>query len=452
MEKIALGRYFLTIILIIIKFTGWTNAQTHFEQSTEKMEGQNIRKETSYSDTNRPMVIPGQMVITVGQEEGDLRGNDDKVLQAALDYLSRFKDGVLQILPGEYFMRNSLRLHSHIIIRGSGEQTILKKTASVTTKLKRDSDWYEYRIQVENPAGFTLGCGIMLLAEPPGGTLDVFRGTVIGIDRDVLTLDKRTDKNFWLERNAKASTTFPVIIGENVHDVKIENIVLDGNRHKNENISGNYAGGVFIQHCDRITFRNVTARNYNGDGFSFQVCDDVVFENCRSIGNADLGFHPGSGSQRPVFRNCISARNSQGIHFCWGVSDGLVENCIFSDNEKYGISIGHRDTDNRIINSKIERNKEVGVIFREELVEFRGPHRNILEGNLIADNGFETDGCGIDIQSETHDIEILNNTIVDSGKGMQKIGIRIGPKAQRIKLEGNKFIGLKKNIQRDKNS
>jgi len=392
------------------------------------------------------------MVITVGQEEGDLRGNDDKILQAGLDYLSRYRDGVLQILPGEYIMRNTLRLHSNVIIRGSGEQTILKKAASVTTKLKRDSDWYEYRVQVENPAGFTLGCGIMLRAESPGGTLDVFRGTVIGIDRDVLTLDKRTDKNFWLERDAKASTIFPIIIGENVYDVIIENIVLDGNRKENENINGNYAGGVFIQHCNRITFRNVTVRNYNGDGFSVQVCDDIEFENCRSIGNADLGFHLGSGSQRPIFRNCISAGNSQGIYFCWGVSDGLVENCISSDNEKYGISIGHRDTDNRIINSKIERNKEVGVLFSGGLAEFRGPHRNILEGNLISDNGYEADGCGIDIQSDTHDIEILNNTIMDSGKSLQKIGIRIGLKAQRIKLERNKFIGLKKNIQRDKDS
>ena len=76
----------------------------------------------------------------------------------------------------------------------------------------------------------------------------------------------------------------------------------------------------------------------------WQVCDDVQFRDCKAINNSDLGFHPGSGSQRPVFRNCAARGNSQGIFFCWSVSDGLVENCILSENERYGVSIGHRDT------------------------------------------------------------------------------------------------------------
>ena len=71
-------------------------------------------------------------------------------------------------------------------------------------------------------------------------------------------------------------------------------------------INGNFAGGIFIQHCNRWSFRNVTSRNYNGDGFSFQVCDDIRFQNCKAINNRDLGFHPGSGSQRPVFKKCLS--------------------------------------------------------------------------------------------------------------------------------------------------
>ena len=73
--------------------------------------------------------------------------------------------------------------------------------------------------------------------------------------------------------------------------------LLDGNRDNNEHINGNFSGGVFIQSCNRWRFRNVTSRNYNGDGFSFQVCDDIQFENCNAVNNADLGFHPGR-SQR----------------------------------------------------------------------------------------------------------------------------------------------------------
>ena len=106
--------------------------------------------------------------------------------------------------------------------------------------------------------------------------------------------------------------------------MEVEDLVLDGNRDHNEHINGNFAGAVFIQHCNRWRFGNVTARNYNGDGFSFQVCDDVQFQNCQALNNADLGFHPGSGSQRPVFRDCTAQGNSLGLFFCWSVSDGLA--------------------------------------------------------------------------------------------------------------------------------
>lgn len=47
-------------------------------------------------------------------------------MQAAPYYLSPFMDGVLQILLSEYLIRDALRLHSHVITRGSGEKTIFK--------------------------------------------------------------------------------------------------------------------------------------------------------------------------------------------------------------------------------------------------------------------------------------------------------------------------------------
>ena len=119
----------------------------------------------------------------------------------------------------------------------------------------------------------------------------------------MISLSKRVYKNMWLDERATLATIFPILTAEEgVCDVAIENIVLDGNKEENEEINGNYSGAVFLQRCHRYTFRNVTACNYNGDGFSFQVCDDFVFENCVSENNANLGFHPGSGSQRPRFR------------------------------------------------------------------------------------------------------------------------------------------------------
>jgi len=393
------------------------------------------------TSTNRPMRNMQRLVLTVGQTNGDLQGRDDKVIQAGIDYLHRLGGGTLNILPGVYNLNNAVYLRPNITLKGSGEATVLKKGSSVVTALKRDSDWFEYGVQVDDVKGFALGGGIMLRSKKGAGDwqYDVLRATVTAVHGDIIFLDQLTKENFWIEQEATAATIFPLLTAENVDDVVVEDLVLDGNRDKNEHINGNFSGGVFIQHCNRWRFNNVVSKNYNGDGYSFQVCDDIQFENCKAINNADLGFHPGSGSQRPLFRSCISTGNSLGIFFCWSVSDGLVENCTLTENKRYGISIGHRDTDNIIKNSIIERNGEVGILFRKEGSEFRSGNRNRIESCIIRDNGVSRPGIGIDIQGKIQDITICTTKLENTSDGNQKIGIRISKEAERIILQENTF-------------
>jgi hypothetical protein len=372
-----------------------------------------------------------------------LRGTDGKVIQAGIEYLNRLGGGTLRILPGTYTLQNAVYLRPNVILQGSGETTILRKADGVVTPLVRDSDWFEYGVQVKDAKGFTPGGGIMLRSKtgPGDWQYEVVRATVTAIEGNVLFIDRITQKDFWTEKNATAATAFPILTAENVDDVTVKDIVLDGNRDKNEHINGNFAGAVFIQQCNRWRFENVTARHYNGDGYSFQVCDDIQFRHCRALNNADLGFHPGSGSQRPVFRNCISKGNSLGLYFCWAVSDGVAEDCTFSENKQFGVSIGHRDTDNLIKNCTMERNGEVGILFRNEGAEFRAGHRNRIENCTIRDTGAGKPGIGIDIQGKTQDITISNTNVVNTASGDQKTGIRIGKEAQRIVLRGNTFDG-----------
>jgi len=405
--------------------------------------------EQSVASTNRPMRNRQNLVLTVGQAEGDLRGDDDKIIQAGIEYLHRLGGGTLKVLPGVYNLRNAIYLRPNVSLRGSGEETILRKTSSVVSALVRDSDWFEYGVQVTDAKGFVPTGGIMLRTKtgPGDWQYDVLRATVTVIKGDVIFLDRLTEENFWLEKDATAATIFPILTAENVDDVVIEDIVLDGNRQENEHINGNFAGGVFIQHCNRWSFRNVTSRNYNGDGFSFQVCDDIKFLDCKAINNAGLGFHPGSGSQRPVFKRCLSKGNSQGIFFCWSVSDGIAENCVLSENNRYGISIGHRDTDNVIRGCTIERNREVGVLFRNEANEFRSGSRNRIESCIIRDNGSNEQGIGIDIQGKTQDIVIHSTRFEDTAGKNQNIAISIGREAERIVLQGNTFENCPVQVQ-----
>ena len=99
--------------------------------------------------------------------------------------------------------------------------------------------------------------------------------------------------------------SFPLFSGDNIADVAIENIAIDGNRENNENLDGNYAGCIFLQDCNRVTSR-VTARNNNGDGLSWQICHDVVVENA-TVTITPAGLHPGSGRSG---RSCATTKSS----------------------------------------------------------------------------------------------------------------------------------------------
>lgn len=397
-------------------------------------------------DTMRPIRDKLNITVMVGQDQGDFRGDDDKILQAAVDYVAGLGGGTVHIMPGVYSMRNSLFPRPGVTIRGSGNKTILKKCASVSSKLIREADWYEYCVQVEHPEGFTVGGGLALSRDDKNPE-EVRFFTITGISNNVLFLDKRTEVNYWMIESARASTRFSIIYGFNVDDVAICDLVLDGNRNENEHVNDNYAAALFMQYCNRWNFRNVTARDYNSDGFSFQVCDDIHFEDCSSINNADLGYHPGSGSQRPVFIRCTSRGNSQGFFWCWGVCDGIAEDCLAEGNARYGINFGHRDTDNIIRNCTIENNGETGVIFREEPNEYRTGDRNLLDGCIIRNNGNAGPGLGVDIQYKTSDITIRNCRFENSAGGLQHTGIRIGQDAERVDLENNIFSGIKVQVE-----
>ncbi|MFH1569944.1 MAG: right-handed parallel beta-helix repeat-containing protein [Gemmatimonadota bacterium] len=396
---------------------------------------------------NRTRSAPGHLTLTVGPGRGDLQGSDDKALQAGVEYLQRLGGGILQVLPGQYEMRNALYLRPGVTLRGSGPDTVLHKTPSVCSALVQDSDWYENRVTVADAAGFTAGCGLMLRTYRGGHLHEVVKRTVVEVRGNDLVLDRRLLRNSWLEEQATAATLFPILTAvEGVCGVRVESLVLDGDGGHNEEVNGNYAGAVFLQECDRITFSEVVARNYNGDGYSFQVCDDVRFESCRAEDNANLGFHPGSGSQRPLFRDCVSRGNAQGIFFCWGVADGLVDGCECCDNRDFGISIGHRDTDNRVVRTRIVGNHKVGLLFREQ-TEFRGPHRNLVELCEIGDNGFAAEGVGLDVRGRAEDNVVRNCRFADSGAGRQKIGVRLGPDSRNTQLTANTFAGLARDVE-----
>jgi hypothetical protein len=381
-----------------------------------------------------------RLTVTVGPQDADIIGSDHRALQAAIDHVARLGGGLVRILPGTYRLRNAVHLQSGVDLQGAGAESILIKEASVRSPLAADSDWYDQEITLQEADGFRLGDGICLRAKNPStGAAVVLKRTLVARTGPRFKLDRPLRDNLWVMHDATASTLFPILSGDHVEDVRIENLTLDGNRARNDELDGNYAGCVFLQDCNRITVRGVTARNYHGDGISWQVCHDVVVEDCLSENHSGLGLHPGSGSQRSQIRNNTLRGNAIGIFFCWGVKHGVAENNRILAN-RIGISIGHRDTDNLIRGNHVEGSQDTGLLFRPEPGPAFAGHRNRIESNTFVDNA-PAGSPVISIQGPTESITLKDNTFSDSRGGTPRPAVTLGPDARHIVIEGNRISG-----------
>lgn len=403
-------------------------------------------RSTAFDDAVEPN-WEQKLTITVGPKDAQIVGTSQAAIQAAVDYVSRLGGGTVHLQPGTYTLRAAVKLASNVRLLGSGPDTILTKPASITTPLAFDSDWYDQEITLKDASGFEIGDDICLKSHPDHMKIpQIIKRTLVARSGNRFKLDRALRENVWQVGKATCSSLYPLVTGELIESIAIENLVLDGNRANNELLDGNYAGCVFLQDCRRVAMRDVEARNYHGDGLSWQICHDVTVENCHSHGHSGLGLHPGSGSQRPVIVGNKLENNDIGIFFCWGVKYGLAENNNCTGN-RVGISIGHRDTDNLIRKNTIANSTGVGILFRPE----RGPsfcaHRNRIEENKVLNSG-DMSGIAIDVQGGTEQVAIVGNTIQETRAPASRIGIRLGAETKEIRLEANEIAGVAKDVER----
>jgi len=369
--------------------------------------------------------------ITVGQSDGDMVGRDNRVLQAAVDYVAGLGGGIVEIGEGEYLMRDSLHLHSNVIVRGVKGKTILRKAASSLSPLAIDGDFGEEQITLVDPNGFAPGCGVAVWDKGAGG-FHTTVGRIIGQNGNTFAIDKSLMADCMVDNDAKAATVFPVISGYDTEGVRIESVVIDGNKEKNVPLNGCRGGGIFLYRAFGTVITGCLVRNYNGDGISFQQSNDVTVEDCVSEGNAALGLHPGSGSQRPTVRRCVARHNgTDGLFLCWRVRHGLFEDNLLEENGQFGISIGHKDSDNLFRRNTSRLNKDSGLFFRNEALGM-APHRNRFEENTIENNG----GPEIRIRGQVNDLAFAKNTIRDT-REEPSVGILIEERVGPVVLDNN---------------
>jgi parallel beta-helix repeat protein len=371
--------------------------------------------------------------ITVGLRDADIFGYDNRALQAAVDYVGKLGGGVVEIGPGEYFMRDSLHLRSRVTVRGAGEKTVLKKDREHRSPLAADGDFGEAAITVQNPDGFDIGRGVYMASKTQRNFLGVC-ATILNSRSNYFTLSRPMNADILMSDGGFAATIFPVISGYNLEDARVENLTVDGNRAENPTkVDGCRTAGIFLYRGDHCVISNCFVRDYNGDGISFQQSNDVMVEGCVVERCAGFGLHPGSGSQRPTVKNCRAIANGEdGFFFCWRVRGGVAEGNWLENNGGYGMSLGHKDSDNFVRKNTIVGNKLGGVYWRAE-TEPMAAHRVTFENNTVRNN----EGWGLFVDGATHGTIIRSNVIEDTGSGKQKIGIRIGKQAGEVVMESN---------------
>jgi hypothetical protein len=383
--------------------------------------------------------------ITVGPRDADVVGEDSYALQKAADRLAQ-TGGTLIVKSGNYTMYNSLNVPSNVTVRGDDPPPVLVKCDGYETKLVADSGYGVDWADVEDASALRIGMGISFLDDGNRSGWSVNVRTITAIKGNHLTIDALTNRDYVVTRNAFIRTAFPIVCGLEAENVRLENLIVDGNRHNNGALNGCRGGAIYFWKSRNCHVVNCVARNFNGDGISFQVSPGVTVENCESHDNAALGVHPGSGSHHCSVSDCrIHDNGSDGLFLCWRVQHSRFAHNDSRSNGRHGISIGHRDTDNIFVNNTVTRNARHGVCFRSE-TEANAGHRNTLRDNTITDNGASGEGCGVYISGITHDITLVDNVITDTRDGAAKTqqhAVWIAEETDGIKVEGNDLRGNK---------
>jgi hypothetical protein len=407
---------------------------------------------TAPGDQSKTADAARRTEIRVGITEGDLRGDDHRILQAAVDYVARLGGGTVHIAPGRYHMRNALHLRDNVRIVGDPGRTILVACDGFKTRLAADGDCNEQQITVKDPSGLRIGDGVAVLDDGhPAGFYVTTATLTTRIDERTFRISAPLYLDYLVSQKALVRLAFPIVGGWNIRNVVLEGLTIEGNCARSERLDGCRGGGIYLFGCEDIDIRRCTVNAYNGDGISFQVSHRVTVEDCLCEANTGLGLHPGSGSQHPVLRRNRSLNNGgDGLFVCWRVKHGLFEDNEVRDNKGSGVSIGHKDTDNQFRNNVITGNNRAGVFFRDES-EPMGAHRNIFEGNRILDNGptGEAGACVV-LRGHHHDVIFRKNTIGHSRSGSAGVGILAGKDVRGLQNVDNQFPNVGTPMKVDK--
>jgi hypothetical protein len=375
--------------------------------------------------------------IIVGGADADIAGFNNQSIQFAIDAVAK-TGGTVKLNPGIFEIIAPVRMKSNVNLVGSGKETILKRGTGVQTKYVVDADYGELKLTVANSDGFEIGMKIQVTDDVKNGCWNVSTAYVTDIVDHVIYIDAGLIRDYRSDRNGLISNASSVIEVINAENINISNLTVDGNRDENFFADGCNSAGILVFKSKKITVDKVHVKDFNGEGISWQITENVTIENCEISGSGNTGLHPGTGSPLSIIKNNdIHHNDMDGLYICWRVYESRVEGNKMHHNGRFGICTGHKDTDVVFAKNHIYDNQSDGVNLRGER-ESNAPHRNTFLRNIIENNGSGGSGYGFSINSQAKDLLLKENIFKNSAK-TQKAAIYIYKNGLEPKLENNQF-------------
>jgi hypothetical protein len=403
------------------------------------------------------------VVLTVGGDNADIHGFTSRAIQLAVDALPD-DGGTIQLESGTFILKDAVRLGSNMKLTGTGPGTILKRADGCSSPMVEDADYAELKLVVEDASGFEPGMSVQVWDEPQAGCWDVSAGTITDIVDNTVYIDHYLIRDYRADQGGMVSNAGSGVLVTDAENVVISNLVIDGNRDNHERVDGCNGGGVAILRSKYVTVENVHVKDFNGEGITWQITENVTVQNCEVERSGNIGLHPGTGSPKSkILNNDIHHNDVDGLFICWRVHHSLVKNNTFHHNGRHGICTGHKDSD-VIFENNLHHNgrhgictghKDSDVIFENNHIYENGadgvnlraenprnsPHRNTFINNLIENNGQNGEGYGFAVHSHPEDLVIKDNIIRDTGQGTQKAAFFLEEQVPEVSMEGNKISG-----------
>ena len=339
-------------------------------------------------------------------------------IQEAIEELGT-DGGVVTIPPGDYLLRQSIRVRSHVTLQGSGQKTVLRKGKQLGSKLAAEGDAESRSIRVENTAGFRKGDEIGIFDRTTVGWLHGHE-IVKAVRGNELLLDRRLGRAFGPANGAAVINYFPAITGQGLSKVLLKDLTIDGRAEDNP-------GPAVVSAREK--------RKPPDLGFTFAAINllemtDGRIEGCRINGWPADGISLQKGVRNLVTKCVVLNCRGPGYH-----AGGRETDSEFSDNEARG---NHGDgfyfcawvTRARVMNNKFIGNKENGIGGLGD----SGDIDNIVEDNLCQENAL----CGIALWDGSSNT-VKNNTCVNNSQASpgQWSGILLS-KTEKSVVSGNR--------------